>query len=145
MISTGFPERSNTLSPSLYIYIYISTLSDEEGKKERRKEIGIEQFENARHDRGGVPMSRMESEPGTSAGRRVRNQPVSRLFSNDSIRMCFLPPKSGELRWVVAGQAKRRRGLKRGWKQIGRNSATLLSPLSPPRVGGFRERRTERG
>lgn len=60
MISTGFPERSNTLSPSLYIYI--STLSDEEGKKERRKEIGIEQFENARHDRGGVPMSRMESE-----------------------------------------------------------------------------------
>lgn len=73
MISTGFPDR-NALTLSISLYIYISIFSDEE-----RERIGIEQFGNARHDRGGVPMR------------------VSRLFSNDSIPTRFLPPKSGKL------------------------------------------------
>ena len=83
MISTGFPDR-NALT--LSISIYISIFSDEE-----RERIGIEQFGNARHDRGGVPMR------------------VSRLFSNDSIPTRFLPPKSGKLS-MGGYRADRKRG-----------------------------------
>lgn len=85
MISTGFPDR-NALTLSISLYIYISIFSDEE-----RERIGIEQFGNARHDRGGVPMR------------------VSRLFSNDSIPTRFLPPKSGKLS-MGGYRADRKRG-----------------------------------
>lgn len=89
MISTGFPDR-NTLTLSISLYIYIDFQWRRKRKKERER-IGIEQFGNARHDRGGVPMR------------------VSRLFSNDSIPTRFLPPKSGKLS-MGGYRADRKRG-----------------------------------
>ena len=89
MISTGFPDR-NALTLSISLYIYIDFQWRRKRKKERER-IGIEQFGNARHDRGGVPMR------------------VSRLFSNDSIPTRFLPPKSGKLS-MGGYRADRKRG-----------------------------------
>lgn len=68
--------------------------------KEKEREIRKKRS-GVRHEGGGVPMSRMENDPPryTGVSRFPISfhpaQPLSRLFSNDSIRMCFLRP----LRW----------------------------------------------